>query len=76
MIRNLLKIIYCLFQGWCCCCLLCKSFKPKKIIEEAKIFLEVNPPGVFKHRGGVIYYEPSEKEKDCFDKLEHVIRTI
>ncbi|XP_045776678.1 uncharacterized protein LOC123875067 isoform X1 [Maniola jurtina] len=64
-------------RGWCCCCLFCKSFKPTQTIDEAKMFLEANPPGVLQDKkGGIIFYEPTSNERECYEKFGHLIRTI
>ncbi|XP_045776679.1 uncharacterized protein LOC123875067 isoform X2 [Maniola jurtina] len=65
------------YTGWCCCCLFCKSFKPTQTIDEAKMFLEANPPGVLQDKkGGIIFYEPTSNERECYEKFGHLIRTI
>lgn len=63
-------------SGWCCCCLYCKAFKPKRTIENAKKYLILNPPGVVNVKGKEIVYDPTEDEKDAYEEFEHMIRTI
>ncbi|XP_049877492.1 uncharacterized protein LOC126374810 isoform X2 [Pectinophora gossypiella] len=62
--------------GWCCCCLCCKFFKPQKTIEEAKLYLIQNPPGILKTRKGQTLYEPTDNERECYAEFEHLISII
>ncbi|PZC75495.1 hypothetical protein B5X24_HaOG206036 [Helicoverpa armigera] len=63
-------------RGWCCCCLRCKFFKPRQTIEEAKKYVVLYPPGIFKTKSGIIYYEPTERERECYEEFEHFIKTL
>ncbi|XP_026745952.1 uncharacterized protein LOC113507288 [Trichoplusia ni] len=64
-------------RGWCCCCLRCKFFKPQQTIEEAKKYVVMYPPGVFKKKNGeLIMYDPSPREKECYEEFKHFIKTL
>ncbi|KAI8425173.1 hypothetical protein MSG28_006998 [Choristoneura fumiferana] len=54
--------------GWCCCCLYCKCFKAHETINNARIYLRLNPPGVLRDKSGDIVYEPSDKEKETYEE--------
>ncbi|XP_073950566.1 uncharacterized protein [Choristoneura fumiferana] len=62
--------------GWCCCCLYCKCFKAHETINNARIYLRLNPPGVLRDKSGDIVYEPSDKEKETYEELDHLIKTL
>ncbi|CAH1637661.1 unnamed protein product [Spodoptera littoralis] len=63
-------------RGWCCCCLCCKFFKPRQTIEEAKRYVVLYPPGIFKTKSGEILYEPTEREKECYEEFQHFIKIL
>ncbi|XP_059053418.1 uncharacterized protein LOC131847785 [Achroia grisella] len=63
-------------RGWCCCCLVCKFFKPRRTIDDAKKYFIMNPPGVLNINSREILYEPSDNERDIYEEFEHLIRTI
>ncbi|XP_061722094.1 uncharacterized protein LOC133528655 [Cydia pomonella] len=62
--------------GRCCCCLVCKCFKAQETIREAKLYAMWNPPGVLRKSAGDVLYTPSEREKEAYEELEHLIRTL
>ncbi|XP_063367525.1 uncharacterized protein LOC134655942 [Cydia amplana] len=62
--------------GRCCCCLVCKRFKAQETIREAKLYAMWNPPGVLRKSTGDVIYTPSEREKEAYEELEHLIRTL
>ncbi|KAH9636660.1 hypothetical protein HF086_003478 [Spodoptera exigua] len=62
--------------GWCCCCLCCKFFKPRQTIEEAKRYVVSYPPGILKTKSGEILYEPTDREKECYEEFQHFIKIL
>ncbi|KAF9414037.1 hypothetical protein HW555_007915 [Spodoptera exigua] len=63
-------------RGWCCCCLCCKFFKPRQTIEEAKRYVVSYPPGILKTKSGEILYEPTDREKECYEEFQHFIKIL
>lgn len=53
---------------WCCCC--CCSFcPPRKLINKAKIYTAINPPGVLVEEATEKHHEPTAEEIQAYRKL-------
>ncbi|XP_076392688.1 uncharacterized protein LOC143265291, partial [Megachile rotundata] len=69
-------------KGWCCWCLRCNVFFPRKRIRFAKKYYATNPPGILSmptektEEKQLITYEPTEFEEDAYKIFEAAIRNI
>lgn len=61
-------------KGWCCCCCRFRFCRPREIIDEAKRFYVMNPPGTFHDANNqVIRYQPTKYEEITQQKLKQAI---
>jgi hypothetical protein len=65
--------IYCC----CCCCYCCYSFcQPIELVNKAKIYTVINPPGVLFEEGTEKHHEPTAEEIQAYRKLLSQIRKL
>jgi hypothetical protein len=67
--NNTLDLILLLILAGLCCCCCCNFCQPRKLINRAKTFIAINPPGVLVEGGQEKHHEPTAEEIQAYRKL-------
>jgi hypothetical protein len=63
-------------HGLCCCCFRCSFCWPRKLINKAKKYVALNPPGVLIEGGIEKRHEPTVYEIEAYNKLRSTILSL
>lgn len=69
----LISIVCWCRHGLCCCCFRCSFCWPRKLINKAKKYMALNPPGVLIEGGNEKRHEPTVYEIEAYNKLRGAI---
>jgi hypothetical protein len=62
-------ILLLILAGLCCCCCCCNFCQPRKLINKAKTYTAINPPGVLVEEGTEKHHEPTAEEIRAYREL-------
>lgn len=68
-------VCWCKF-GLCCCCFRCGFCWPRRLINKAKKYMALNPPGVLIEGGKEKRHEPTLYEIEAYNKLRSTIMNL
>ncbi|PNF35304.1 hypothetical protein B7P43_G04805 [Cryptotermes secundus] len=68
-------VCWCKF-GLCCCCFRCSFCWPRRLINKAKKYMALNPPGVLIEGGKEKRHEPTIYEIEAYNKLRSAIMNL
>lgn len=63
-------------HGLCCCCFRCSFCWPRRLINKAKKYMVLNPPGVSVEGGREKRHEPTVYEIEAYNKLRSTIMNL
>jgi hypothetical protein len=63
-------------HGICCCCCRCSFCWPRRLMNKAKEYSAINPPGVYFENGVKKRYQPTEYEKQAYSELRKAILSL
>jgi hypothetical protein len=63
-------------HGLCCCCFRCSFCWPRRLINKAKKYMALNPPGVLVEGGKEKRHEPTVYEIEAYNKLRSSIMNL
>jgi hypothetical protein len=63
-------------HGLCCCCFRCSFCWPRRLINKAKKYMALNPPGVLIENGQEKRHEPTVYEIEAYNKLRSTIMNL
>lgn len=69
-------ICWCRHGICCCCCFRCSCCWPRRLINKAKKYVAINPPGVAYENGKEIRYEPTEYETEAYSELRKAVLSL
>ena len=73
--NNMLDLILLLMLAGLCCC--CFGFcQPRKLVNKAKIYIAINPPGVLVEEGKEKHHEPTAEEIQAYRELVSHIQKL
>jgi len=73
---DLILLLLMLAGQWCCCCCCCSFCQPIKLVNKAKIYTAINPPGVLFEEGAENHHLPTAEEMQAYRKLLSRMRKL